>query len=105
LTGATEVPLAIARASLRALEQAVGIVDDARPATLGDLGAAGALAGAALEAAALVARLNLAGLDDPTVAAPARGELDALLKQGTMVRRRLAEAVAERTGGGVAPSP
>jgi formiminotetrahydrofolate cyclodeaminase len=93
LARATEVPLHIAGASVRALEQAAAVAGAARPTTRADLGAAAALAAAALEAAALVVQINIAELDGHRTARAAGRELRALLKRGTILRRRLAAAV------------
>jgi formiminotetrahydrofolate cyclodeaminase len=96
LVGATEVPLELAAASARVLERCVALAPAARPSTLADLGVAGALAAAALEGAALTARVNLEGLDAPAFVADTRRRLDQLLGEGTALRGRLAGAVADR---------
>lgn len=92
LVGATEVPLELAAASARILEQCVAVLPAARPSTLADLGVAGALATAALEAAALTARANLDELDAPGFVAESRRRLDQLLRDGAARRTRLPHA-------------
>jgi formiminotetrahydrofolate cyclodeaminase len=89
LIGATEVPLELAAASARILEQCVALLPNARPSTLADLGVAGALAAGALEGAALTARVNLEGLEAPGFVAETCRRLDDLLRRGTALRARL----------------
>ena len=92
LVGATEVPLELAAASARILERCLVLLPAARPSTLADLGVAGALAGAALEGAALTARANLEGLEAPGFVADSRRRLDRLLRDGAALRARLPRA-------------
>jgi formiminotetrahydrofolate cyclodeaminase len=105
LRRATEIPLEVAGASATVLVQAATLVDVARPSTVVDLGAAAALAGAALEAAALTARVNLAELDDPEFVHDAGQALERLLAQGMTVRQRLVDVIAGRTAGRTTTPP
>jgi formiminotetrahydrofolate cyclodeaminase len=95
LIGATEVPLELAVASSRVLEQCAALVDRARPSTIPDLGVAAALAGAALEGAALTARANLETLDAPAFVAESRRRLDGLLGEASVLCSRLPRAGKE----------
>ena len=95
LIGATEVPLALAAASARVLEQCVAVLPDARPSTLADVGVAATLAAAALESAALTARANLEGLEAPAFVTESRRRLDRLLREGAALRSRLPRAGEE----------
>ena len=92
LIGATEVPLELAAACARVLEQCVAVLPRARPSTSADLGVAAALAAAALEGAALTARANLEALDAPAFVADSRQRLDGLLRQGAALRTRMPRA-------------
>jgi len=102
LVGATEVPLELAAASARILEQCVAVLPAARPSTLADVGVAATLAAAALEGAAITARANLEGLDAPTFVADTRRRLDRLLEAGAGFRARLPRAFLDSSSG--APS-
>jgi formiminotetrahydrofolate cyclodeaminase len=102
LVQATEVPLELAGASARILEQCVALLPTARPSTLSDVAVAATLAAAALEGAALTAGANLEGLDAPAFVAEARGRLDRLLRDGAALRARLARAFPD-TGGASGP--
>lgn len=95
LIGATEVPLELAAASTRVLEQCATLLPRARPSTRADLGVAAALAAGALEGAALTVRANLETLDAPAFVAESRRRLDGLLRQGTALRSRLPRAREE----------
>ena len=65
LVRATEVPVEIASAAQRILALCDRLAMSARASTVSDLGVAVILAAAALEGAALTARVNLRDLDDP----------------------------------------
>jgi formiminotetrahydrofolate cyclodeaminase len=98
LRSATQVPLDIARAAADVLALAAERVDDVRVAVLGEVGVALELASAAVAAAALTVRLNVAELDDPAFAGQvgaALGEAEAAAR-GT--RDRLAARLGARTG-------
>jgi formiminotetrahydrofolate cyclodeaminase len=92
LVGATEVPLELAAASARVLEQCAAVLPAARPSTVADVGVAATLAAAALEGAALTARANLEGLEAPAFVAETRQRLDRLLHNGAALRSRLPRA-------------
>jgi formiminotetrahydrofolate cyclodeaminase len=96
LVRATEVPLDVAREAGRVLELAATLEPRARPSTLGDLAVAATLAWAALEAAALTARVNLAGLDAPAFVESAGSELERLVAHGATLRERITRACAGR---------
>ena len=108
LIGATEVPLELAAASARVLEQCTAVLPRARPSTLADVGVAATLAAAALEGAALTvranlealggaasagavltARANLEGLEASAFVAEGRSRLNRLLRAGAALRSRL----------------
>jgi formiminotetrahydrofolate cyclodeaminase len=63
-----------------------------------DLGVAVILAAAALEGAALTARVNLRDLDDPAFVSHSRAVLAKLVEDAAVTRQRLAQVVAARTG-------
>jgi formiminotetrahydrofolate cyclodeaminase len=92
LIGATEVPLELAAASARVLEQCAEVLPRARPSTLADLGVAATLAAAALEGAALTARANLEVLPASAFVAESRRRLDGWLRQSATLRARLPRA-------------
>ena len=92
LIGATEVPLELAAASARVLEQCAEVLPRARPSTLADIGVAATLAVAALEGAALTARANLEVLPASAFVAESRRRLDGWLRQSAMLRARLPRA-------------
>jgi methenyltetrahydrofolate cyclohydrolase len=92
LIGATEVPLELAAASARVLEQCAEVLPRARPSTLADIGVAATLAAAALEGAALTARANLDVLPASAFVAESRRRLDGWLRQSAELRARLPHA-------------
>ena len=96
LIGATEVPLEVASASGRLLDHCVTLMASARPSTLADLGVAGLLAAAALEAAALTARVNLRPLQDPAFVAEAGQRLERLRQHGGTLHARLSQTIADQ---------
>lgn len=97
LVRATEIPVEIARAASRLLFLCDQLAPSARASTVSDLGVAATLAAAALEGAALTARVNLRDLDDPAFSRT-RSMLATLLGDAAVTRQRLAEVVAARTG-------
>jgi formiminotetrahydrofolate cyclodeaminase len=103
LRRAVAAPLEVASASATILARAAALVDAARPSTLADLGAAVALAGAALDAAALTARVNLAGFEDEAFVHDTTQALERLLAQGTTVRQALADVFVGRVSGRATP--
>lgn len=92
LIGATEVPLELAAASARVLEQCVEVLPRARPSTLADIGVAATLAAAALEGAALTAHANLEFLPESAFVAESRRRLNGWLRSGAALRARLPRA-------------
>ncbi|HMH51663.1 MAG TPA: cyclodeaminase/cyclohydrolase family protein [Candidatus Acidoferrum sp.] len=97
LLGATQVPLELASASARVLEQCAAVLPAARPSTVADLGVAAALAAAALEGAALTARANLEGLPASAFVAESRNRLAEWLRAAAALRARLPRAREEST--------
>jgi formiminotetrahydrofolate cyclodeaminase len=105
LERATEVPLNTAEAAAAVLETCARIVGRARRSTLGDLGVAAGLAGAAAAGALMTAELNLAEMDDGPFVRAAReraravaGIIDA---HAQLVRRIATRAGLGETAGGV----
>jgi len=98
LVRATEVPVEIASAAQRILALCDRLVMSARASTVSDLGVAVILAAAALEGAALTARVNLRDLDDPAFVSRSRAVLAKLVEDAAVTRQRLAQGVAARTG-------
>jgi formiminotetrahydrofolate cyclodeaminase len=93
---ATAVPLEAAEASGRLLHLCAAIADSARPSALGELGVGTALAGGALEAAALTARINLKDVDDAAYVAAATATLRRLGDESASLRRRISAVLAAR---------
>jgi methenyltetrahydrofolate cyclohydrolase len=98
LVHATEVPLEIAAGAARILALCDALVARARSSTVADLGVAVTLAAAALEGAALTARVNLRALDDPAFGERTAATLATLLDDAAVTRHRLTQVVAARTG-------
>ncbi len=98
LVKATEVPVETAEGAARILALCDRLVTSARASTVSDLGVAVTLAAAALEGAALTARVNLRALDDPAFVARTRATLATLVGDAAVTRHRLAQVVAARTG-------
>jgi formiminotetrahydrofolate cyclodeaminase len=95
LRRATTVPLDTASAVEDVLELCATTLDGVRASTIGDLGVAVALGGAALDAAMLTARINLREIADEDFATAARGAL-ARLASGAAAGRGLARRVEAR---------
>jgi formiminotetrahydrofolate cyclodeaminase len=94
---ATTAPLNTARAAADVLELCGTVLDAVRPSTVGDLGVAVLLSGAALEASTLTVRINLRDVADGDFRAATRDSLERLtLAAGS--RHRLAQRVAARAG-------
>jgi formiminotetrahydrofolate cyclodeaminase len=94
---ATTVPLDTARAAAGVLELSATILDAVRASVVGDLGVAVVLAGAALDASALTARVNLQEMAGDDFARAARDTLERLAL-GAHARRALAQRIAARAG-------
>ena len=90
LVRATEVPVEIARAAGRVLALCDRLAPSARASTVSDLGVAVTLAAAALEGAALTARVNLRDLDDPAFVSRTQAMLAKLVEDAAVTRHRLA---------------
>ena len=96
LKRATEVPERLAAESRHALALCDRIAPSARPSTLSDLGVAAILAHGALRAAALTARMNLAGIADGHFTGETTRRLDALVAEGMMLAERIEAALVAR---------
>ncbi len=94
---ATTVPLDTARAAAEVLELSATILEAVRTSVVGDLWVAVTLAGAALDASALTARVNLQELAEDDFARVARDTLERLAA-GAHARRALAQRLAARAG-------
>jgi formiminotetrahydrofolate cyclodeaminase len=98
LRRATEVPIDVVAASRDALALADRIAGVARASTLSDLQVAAALARAALDGAAVTARMNLRDSTDRDFAGVAERHVDTLVDEGWALAERVAAAVGGRTG-------
>jgi len=96
LRRATEVPERLAAESRTVLALCERIVPSARASTLSDLGVAAILAHGALRAAALTARMNLAGIADGDFTGGTTRRLDALVAEGMVLAERIETALAAR---------
>jgi formiminotetrahydrofolate cyclodeaminase len=96
LTRATEVPERLAAESRNVLALCDRIAPCARASTLSDLGVAAILAHGALRAAALTARMNLAGIADGDFTGETSRRLDALVAEGMTLAERIETALAAR---------
>ena len=96
LKRATEVPERLAAESRHVLALCERIAPSARASTLSDLGVAAILAHGALRAAALTARMNLAGIADGDFTGETTRRLDALVAEGMMLAERIETALASR---------
>ncbi len=96
LRGATESPLAIARACLSVSGMAAELAEGGNPQTITDAGTAAALAQAALQGAIFQARINLKSLKDETYTGPVRQEIARLLAQAQTATHRALQAVEEK---------
>jgi formiminotetrahydrofolate cyclodeaminase len=96
LERATEVPARLAAESRNVLALCERIAPSVRPSTLSDLGVAAILTHAALRAAALTARMNLAGITDSDFTGATARRLDALVAEGMMLAERIQAALAAR---------
>ncbi len=96
LRGATESPLAIARACLSISGMATELAEAGNPQTITDAGTAATLAQAALQGAIFQARVNLKSLKDETYTGPIRQEIERLLTEAQHATRRTLQAVEEK---------
>jgi formiminotetrahydrofolate cyclodeaminase len=97
LRHATVLPVELARRAGEVLDLGQAVAAVARPSTLSDLGVAAALAGAALEAAALIARANLRALDDAAFTTEMERALREATAAGERARSRIMGALAGRS--------
>lgn len=93
---ATEVPLETARRALEALEVAKVAAEKGNRNAITDAGAAALLAQAAMRAASLNVRINLAAVADESWRSSREGELQALLARGADLAHRVDDLVASR---------
>lgn len=98
LVRAIEVPVEIASAAERILALCDRLAMSARASTVSDLGVAVILAAAALEGAALTARVNLRELDEREFVSRIHSQLAKLVGDAAVTRQRLVQVVAARTG-------
>jgi formiminotetrahydrofolate cyclodeaminase len=96
LSAATDVPMEIVEAGARLAEMAAELAEAGNPSLRGDALVAAVLAGAGVEAAATLARINLAELPDDERHVVARSRLDDTTRSVQRARR----AAAGATGAG-----
>jgi glutamate formiminotransferase/formiminotetrahydrofolate cyclodeaminase len=90
---ATRVPLRVLERSVEALDLAAAVAAQGNPASVSDVGVAGACALAAAEGAALNVRINLPGLTDKKVADEIAARMDELLHRAREKAARVREIV------------
>jgi glutamate formiminotransferase/formiminotetrahydrofolate cyclodeaminase len=95
---AGEVPLGVARDAAAALEMAAEVAETGNPSAASDAGSAGALARAALTAAAMNVRVNAEGLQDRGTATAWRGALEGLEARAVGAETRLRRALDGHLG-------
>jgi glutamate formiminotransferase/formiminotetrahydrofolate cyclodeaminase len=95
---AGEVPLGVAQDAVAALELAAEVAEAGNPSAVSDAASAGALAQAALSAAALNVRVNVKSLKDQSTAAGWREALSSLDARAAAAQRKLQHALSERLG-------
>lgn len=95
---AAAVPLAVCRLASETLDLAAEVAQDGNRNAASDAGSAGALAQAALSAAALNVVTNAASLKDPAAGQPWLDEVDQWRERGEAASRRLKAALAARAG-------
>lgn len=93
LVGAIEAPVTVVRHAARIVALGEVIAPVARPSTLSDLGTAVTLAMAAVEAAVLITRANLAACDDAAFARATTAEAGRLCETAAVARRRTMETI------------
>jgi glutamate formiminotransferase/formiminotetrahydrofolate cyclodeaminase len=93
---AGEVPLGVASDSVAALELAAEVAEAGNPSAASDAGSAGALARAALTAAAMNVRVNAEGLKDKGTAAGWRAALEGLEARATDAEARVRRTLDAR---------
>jgi formiminotetrahydrofolate cyclodeaminase len=95
---AAAVPLAVCRLAVETLELAAEVAQDGNRNAASDAGSAGALAQAALSAAALNVTANAASLKDPAAGQPWLAEAGQWRERGEAASTRLKAALAQRAG-------
>jgi glutamate formiminotransferase/formiminotetrahydrofolate cyclodeaminase len=95
---AGEVPLGVARDAAAALGLAAEVAESGNPSAASDAGSAGALARAALTAAAMNVKVNAEGLKDAEAAAAWRRALESLEARAAEAETRLQHALDARLG-------
>ncbi|MDB5081607.1 MAG: fchA [Chloroflexi bacterium] len=98
LRGATESPLAIARACLIISGMAAEMAEAGNPQTITDAGTAATLAQSAMQGAIFQARVNLKSIKDETYTGPIRQEIKRLEDEVQNATRRTLQAVEEKLG-------
>jgi formiminotetrahydrofolate cyclodeaminase len=87
LSAATDVPMAVIEAGTRLAEMAAELAEQGNPNLRGDALVAAVLAGAGVEAAAVLAQINLAGLPDDERQGVARSRLGEATRSVQRARR------------------
>ena len=90
---AAQVPLRTMEASLKALPLALEMALKGNPASASDAGVAALAAVAGIRGAQLNVRINAAGLNDKTAAAPLLERADAIVKEAQALETQVLEAV------------
>jgi len=94
--GATQVPLGVMEAALKALEMTLIVAQKGNKNSASDAGVAGLLLSSALDGAALNVRINLASLpDDLVFKTQARRKMESLKANKTKMAMRMKAAVAK----------
>ena len=90
---AAEVPLRTMEASQKALPLALQMAKTGNPASASDAGVAALAAVAAIKGARLNVRINAAGLQDKTSAAPLLDRADTIVSEAEKLEKQVLEAV------------
>ena len=90
---AAQVPLRTMEATLKALPLALQMAEKGNPASASDAGVAALAAVAAIQGARLNVRINAAGLQDKSSAAPLLSRADAIVTQAQALEQQILEAV------------
>ena len=90
---AAQVPLNTMEATLKALPLALQMAEKGNPASASDAGVAALAAVAAIKGARLNVRINAAGLQDKTSAAPLLDRADTIVSEAEKLEKQVLEAV------------
>ena len=90
---AAQVPLRTMEATLKALPLALQMAEKGNPASASDAGVAALAAVAAIKGARLNVRINAAGLQDKTSAAPLLDRADTIVSEAEKLEKQVLEAV------------